>query len=52
MQKRINLYKMKQKQEDTEKKHGKKGNKSHFGYKFHNIMYRDCELIKRFKTAI
>jgi hypothetical protein len=30
----------------------KKGIKSHFGYKLRSIMYRDYELIKRFKTAI
>ena len=29
----------------------KKGGKSHFGYKFHNIIDRDYELIRRFKTT-
>ena len=28
----------------------KKGGKSHFGYKLHNIIDRDYELIRRFKT--
>ena len=28
-----------------------KGDKSHFGYKFHNIIDRDYELIRRFKTT-
>jgi hypothetical protein len=41
--------KMKQKQGRNMEK---KGIKSHFEYKFHGIMYRDSELIKRFKTAI
>lgn len=29
----------------------KKGNKSHFGYKFHSIIDRDYELIRRFETT-
>ncbi len=29
----------------------KKGGKSHFGYKLHNIIDRDYELIRRFKTT-
>ena len=29
----------------------KKGDKSHFGYKLHNIIDRDYELIRRFKTT-
>ncbi len=29
----------------------KKEGKSHFGYKFHNIIDRDYELIRRFKTT-
>jgi len=32
-------------------KHGQKvSGKSHFGYKFHNIIYGVNELIRRFKT--
>jgi IS5 family transposase len=29
----------------------KEGNKSHFGYKFHSIIDRDYELIRRFETT-
>jgi len=29
----------------------KEGGKSHFGYKLHSIIYRDYELIRRFKTT-
>src|SRR5271169_6512950 len=29
----------------------KKGGKSHFGYKLHNIIDRDYELIRKFKTT-
>jgi len=31
---------------------GKKGGKSHLGYKLHNIIDKDYEYIKRFKTTL
>lgn len=42
---------MKQKQRDLEKEPGKKGAESHFGSKFHIIINRVYELIRRLKTT-
>ena len=42
---------MRQKQEEAETEMDKEGGKSHFGYKLHNIIDRDYELIRRFKTT-
>ena len=42
---------MRQKQEEAETEMDKEGGKSHFGYKLHNIIDRDYELIRKFKTT-
>ena len=41
---------MKQKQGEVEMEPGQKRVKSQFGYKLHSIIYRDYELIRKFKT--
>jgi hypothetical protein len=42
---------MKQKKENQRRNQKKKGDKLYFGYKLYSIIYRNYELIRRFKTA-
>ena len=51
MQKWTNHEVMRQKQEDQRTEPGQKGQKSYFDYKFHTIVDRETQLIRRFSTS-